>query len=67
LVLSWLGVGIQPPMPSLGQMIYENGGQSTLMTWPHLLLAPIFIVAVVFFSFNYLGDGLNDALNPRAR
>lgn len=67
IVLSWIGVGIQPPMPSLGLMVYMFGGQSTLMTYPHLLLAPVLLVAFVFFSFNFLGDGLNDALNPRAR
>ncbi len=67
LVLSWLGTGIQPPIPSLGRMIYENGGQSTLVTYPHLLLGPIAVVIAIFFSFALLGDGLNDALNPRTR
>ncbi|MCX6024396.1 MAG: ABC transporter permease [Chloroflexi bacterium] len=67
LVLSWLGVGIQPPMPSLGAMIYQFGGQSALLTYPHLLLGPVLLVAAVFFAFNFLGDGLNDALNPRTR
>ena len=67
LVLSWLGIGIQPPTPSLGAMIFEMGGQSSLQRHPHLLLGPVSVVAAVFFAFNLLGDGLNDALNPRTR
>ncbi|MBI4496493.1 MAG: ABC transporter permease [Chloroflexi bacterium] len=67
LVLSWLGIGVQPPTPSLGAMIFELGGQSSLQRHPHLLLGPISVVALVFFAFNLLGDGLNDALNPRTQ
>ena len=62
-VLSWLGVGIQPPNPSWGTMIWENAGM--LRAHPHLLLVPSIVVGIVIFSFNILGDGLNDALNPR--
>ena len=62
-VLSWLGVGIQPPNPSWGTMIWENAGM--LRAHPHLLLVPSMVVGIVIFSFNILGDGLNDALNPR--
>ncbi len=62
-VLSWLGVGIQPPNPSWGTMIWENAGM--LRAHPHLLLVPSVVVGIVIFSFNILGDGLNDALNPR--
>lgn len=64
-VLSWLGVGIQPPNASWGVMIWENAGQ--LRTYPHLLLVPSAVVGSVIFAFNLLGDGLNDALNPRTR
>ncbi|MBI2866317.1 MAG: ABC transporter permease [Chloroflexi bacterium] len=64
-VLSWLGIGIQPPNPSWGTMLWENQGM--LRAHPHLLLVPAGVVALVVFSFNLLGDGLNDALNPRAR
>lgn len=72
LVLSWLGVGIQPPTPSLGVMIWEYQGQTLLFEQlacrvAPVFLAPIFLVSVVFFCFALLGDGLNDALNPRAR
>jgi ABC-type dipeptide/oligopeptide/nickel transport system permease subunit len=62
-VLSWLGVGIQPPNASWGTMIWENAGM--LRAHPHLLLVPSMVVGIVIFSFNILGDGLNDALNPR--
>lgn len=63
-VLSWLGVGIQPPNASWGVMIWENSGQ--LRSNPHLLLMPAFVVGLVIIAWNILGDGLNDALNPRA-
>jgi peptide/nickel transport system permease protein len=63
--LSYLGVGIQPPGASWGAMISEN-----LAMWrykPHLVLVPGGVLAVVIFAFNFFGDGLNDALNPRSR
>ncbi len=70
LVLSWLGVGIQPPVPSLGVMIWENQSQSLLVEQfscriAPVFLGPIFIVSGIFFCFALLGDGLNDAFNPR--
>ena len=67
IILSWLGIGIQPPTPSLGVMIFENGNISVLRTNPHLLLFPVGTITVVIFAFNLLGDALNDAFNPRAR
>ncbi|MSQ15025.1 MAG: ABC transporter permease [Dehalococcoidia bacterium] len=67
LTLSWLGIGIQPPTASLGVMIWENQSLSQLQTHPHVLLSVITLVTVVFFAFQIFGDGLNDALNPRAR
>ncbi|MBI2859528.1 MAG: ABC transporter permease [Chloroflexi bacterium] len=66
-ILSWLGLGVQPPVPSLGVMIFDNGDISILRTTPHLLLFPVITVALIIFSFNLLGDALNDALNPRTR
>jgi ABC-type dipeptide/oligopeptide/nickel transport system permease subunit len=63
--LSYLGVGIQPPGASWGAMINEN-----LAMWrykPHLVLVPGGVLAVVIFAFNFFGEGLNDALNPRSR
>ena len=67
IVLSWLGIGIQPPTPSLGVMIFENGNLSVLRSDPHLTLVPSGVLVVLLFTFNLLGDGINDALNPRAR
>ncbi|MCZ6867755.1 MAG: ABC transporter permease [Chloroflexi bacterium] len=67
IILSWLGIGIQPPTPSLGVMIFENGNISVLRTDPHLILFPVLTITVLIFAFNLLGDALNDALNPRTR
>jgi ABC-type dipeptide/oligopeptide/nickel transport system permease subunit len=66
-MLSWLGLGVQPPVPSLGVMIWDNGNIGVLRTNPYLLLFPVTVVATIIFTFNLLGDALNDALNPRAR
>ena len=67
LVLSFIGVGIQPPTPSLGRMIYENSSISVLRAEPHLLLFPVLTISVLLFAFNLLGDAVNDAFNPRTR
>ena len=67
IVLSWLGIGIQPPTPSLGVMIFENGNLSVLRSDPHLTLVPSGVLVVLLFTFNLLGDGINDVFNPRAR
>ncbi len=66
-MLSWLGLGVQPPVPSLGVMIFDNGDISVLRSTPYLLLFPVAVIAIIIFAFNLLGDALNDALNPRAR
>ncbi len=65
-VLSWLGIGIQPPVPSLGSMIREGQDVSVLRNAPHLILPPIVVVGLLIFAWNLLGDALNDVLNPRA-
>ena len=67
ILLSFLGIGIQPPTPSLGLMIFENGSLSVLRTTPHLLLFPVSTLAVLLFTFSLLGDAVNDAFNPRTR
>ncbi|MDO8670146.1 MAG: ABC transporter permease [Dehalococcoidia bacterium] len=64
-VLSYLGVGIQPPNASWGAMIWEN--REMWRIHPHLIFIPGGVVAVIIFAFNFIGDGLNDALNPRNR
>jgi peptide/nickel transport system permease protein len=61
--LSFLGLGIQPPGASWGNMISEN-----LLRWrqyPHLVAMPGITLAVAVFGFNFLGDGINDAMNPK--
>ena len=65
--LSFLGIGVQPPTPSLGLMIFENASISVLRTNPHLLLFPVGTLAVLLFTFNLMGDAANDAFNPRTR
>ena len=65
-VLSWLGIGIQPPNPSWGRMIWENQAMLRTPEW-YLLVGPIVVVGLIFFCFALLGDGINDVLNPRAR
>ena len=63
--LSFLGVGIRPPGASWGNMI-----ASSMSSWrsdPHLVLMPGLVLSVVVLAFNFLGDAMNDALNPRAR
>ena len=67
IALSWLGVGVQPPTPSFGPMLFEGGSIRTLQANPHLLLVPGVIVAGLMFSFNLLGDALTDVLTPHAR
>jgi ABC-type dipeptide/oligopeptide/nickel transport system permease subunit len=62
--LSFLGIGINPPTPSWGSMIFQN-----LNFWRHpaapvLLWFPGLIVASLIFAFNFIGDGLHEALNP---
>ena len=65
--LSFLGIGIQPPTPSLGLMIFQNGSISVLRSDPHLLLFPVLTLSLLLFTFNLLGDAVNAAFNPQAR
>jgi ABC-type dipeptide/oligopeptide/nickel transport system permease subunit len=62
-VLSFLGVGIAPPTPTWGHMLFE--GQDYYLAAPWLLLAPAGAILVAVFGFNLLGEGLRDALDPR--
>jgi oligopeptide transport system permease protein len=61
--LSFLGLGVQPPMSSWGILIEE--GVKTMEEYPWLLLFPSLFLSVTLFSLNFLGDGLRDALDPR--
>jgi len=62
--LSFLGLGVQPPMSSWGVLIKE--GAEVMEEFPWLLIFPGLVLAVTLFSLNFLGDGLRDALDPRA-
>ena len=62
--LSFLGLGVEPSEPSWGLMITE--GQAYLTTRPWIALFPGLAIFVTVFSFNLLGDGLRDALDPRS-
>jgi len=61
--LSYLGIGIQPPTPSWGQMIFANLDQWRY--YPHLVLVPGAVLTLLILGFNFFGDGVADALNPR--
>ena len=65
ILLSWFGVGIQPPAPSFGAMIFEGSGARTFQAHPNLLLVPGIIVSLLLLSFSLLGDALNDAIASR--
>jgi ABC-type dipeptide/oligopeptide/nickel transport system permease subunit len=62
-VLSYLGVGIAPPVPTWGRMLFE--GQDYYASAPWLVIAPGFIIVLAVWGFNLLGEGLRDALDPR--
>ena len=61
--VSFLGYGIQPPLPSWGNML--NGAQQYLATAPWLAIVPGITITIAVTSFNFIGDGLRDALDVR--
>ncbi len=63
--LSFLGLGVRPPLPSWGILIAE--GVRTMRAFPHELIFPAGILAITLICFNFLGDGLRDALDPRLK
>jgi oligopeptide transport system permease protein len=63
--LSFLGLGVQPPMASLGTLI-ANGAQDMELAW-WLLVFPSVVMVVTLMSFNFIGDGLRDAIDPKDR
>jgi peptide/nickel transport system permease protein len=63
-VLSFLGLGIQPPMPSWGNML--TNAQELIWDSPKLAFYPGMLIFITVISFNFLGDGLQDALDPKA-
>ena len=67
IALTWFGVGVQPPTPSFGAMLFEGGSIRSLQAEPMLLLVPATVVAMLIFAFNLLGDALTDILTPHGR
>jgi len=63
--LSFIGLGVNPPTPSWGMMISE--GYKAIRSNPHLALYPGLALAIAMMAFNFLGDGLRDALDPRMK
>lgn len=63
--LSFLGLGIQPPSPSLGSLIWT--GALTVNQFPHLVIVPAVPLLLTLVGFTMLGDGLRDVLDPRLR
>ena len=65
IALSWFGVGVQPPNPTFGAMLFEGIGTRTFAQNPHLLLVPGLVVAALLFAFALLGDAINDVIRGR--
>lgn len=63
--LSFLGLGLQPPQPSLGRMIFDSQGFVTLAWW--MAVFPGAAIFVIVLAFNLLGDGFRDVLDPKQR
>jgi oligopeptide transport system permease protein len=63
--LSFLGLGVQPPLASLGTLLSTGASYMELAPW--LLLFPALIMVVTLMSLNFIGDGLRDALDPKDR
>jgi oligopeptide transport system permease protein len=63
--LSFIGLGVNRPTPSWGSMIAD--GAQAIRSYPHEAIFPALALAITMFAFNFLGDGLRDALDPRLR
>ncbi len=63
--LGYLGIGLQPPLASLGTMC--NDATENLKSCPHQLFIPALVICLIMFAFNFVGDGLRDALDPKLK
>ncbi len=63
--LSFLGLGVQPPQASWGNMLIDAQNLTLVQTMPWLWLPPGIAIAVTVLSVNFVGDGLRDAVDPR--
>lgn len=62
--LSVVGLGIQPPTPDLGELILI--GQSSVLSYPYLLIWPALLFAVTLLSFSFVGDGLRNVFDTKS-
>ena len=63
--LSFVSLGVQAPMPSLGSL--ANAARGGMMSYPHKLVFPSIVICLIVLAFNLLGDGLRDAFDPKLR
>lgn len=63
--ISLLGLGVQPPGTSIGLMI--STGENTITSYPWEIMLPTIVLTIIVLAFSFLGDGLNDAFNPRSK
>ncbi|GIV79484.1 MAG: peptide ABC transporter permease [Litorilinea sp.] len=63
--LSFLGLGVRPPTPSWGGTLAD--GRAYILRYPHISLFPGLMIVITVLAFNFIGDGLRDALDPRQR
>ena len=63
--LSFLGLGVSAPMPSLGSLAAQAIGG--ISSYPHRLMAPAIAISLIILSFNLFGDGLRDAFDPKLK
>lgn len=63
--LSFLGLGVAAPMPSLGSL--ASAALDGLQSYPHRLFAPALLISIIILSFNLFGDGLRDAFDPKLK
>lgn len=63
--LAFIGLGLQPPLASLGVLI--NDGYKSILVYPHIILPPVLVLALLMLSFNLVADGLRDAFDPKMK
>jgi peptide/nickel transport system permease protein len=61
--LSWLGLGLRPPITSWGVLLQESQNMQSIALYPWLFI-PAIVLAICILAFSYLGDGLRDAVDP---
>jgi peptide/nickel transport system permease protein len=61
--LSFLGLGVRPPTPSWGAILAD--GRAYILRYPHISFFPGLLIVITVLAFNFVGDGLRDALDPK--